>query len=903
MVVNTDALADPCLIPASDPQLCETKEVLFSSGDASVITDKANELGSAVAIYEYLRNNADYAVYHGARSSSLNSVLALRGNDVDLASSLIAMLRTQNIKTRYAVGNIKVPKTDLANWLGVLDNDLAVAILGDQGIQNIDASDPDDVIFEHVWVQALVNYNNYRAGNSESSVACATEGGSCQWISLDVSYKQRNYKNSYKTLLRNVDFDYAAYYNAENPASPDYIAGMKHKNPLEIYEEQALTYLRVNHPGVTLEDVIDKGEIITDNSGLLPASLPYEVVGTVATYDSVEDYDAASPTDWTKYLSSQFNIPACGGITFGATIVSLAELSTKKFTVVFIKGSGSSYFGHRLDGQQIGASISGTGTLICNGTVIDTGVPFNVVLNVDTAPGEAPVTTTYNGLVVGGYYLVASGGETSNWSQVKRAYNELLAADETYPIVIDDANVLGNGIGEVYVDENADGVANAGDSLLLDNVPAQDALTGGLLYVAQTVYYTRLREESERYNGLKGIIAPISAYLGIVSTTHEVEYLDNVPFAVTPGGLLIDLKGINLNGTWEIDQAGTYSSEAFKFIGHHGSSLEHEIWQEITGYDAISTMRGIQFATNQGHQLLDIENSATVDTFPSSLSSLGFTNQAPADYTKNEYTDVFGRHLVGWNYTGQNPTTSYFHVFKPEIEGLLNTDPQTFLTTYQADNGIDNFFSSYDNNENLLIAAQASEGLLKTNQKATGSSASYATFDVINATVTSPSGFALGSYNRISSTAYDFFINETSNHADGVYPVTVSTDVADSTDTRTYSVNLGAAYTVIAVNVNSPAGFTVGSNFTQPNGSGVMTLTVSESGGHANGNYNIVVDIVVTVGTFQNVALAPAIQIIGNRFVDGQITFPFSPGIDVSDDQTLTCNYSLITRIVSITTW
>ncbi|VAW53365.1 hypothetical protein MNBD_GAMMA06-389, partial [hydrothermal vent metagenome] len=279
LVVSLDALADPCLIQGSDPQLCETKEILFSSDEASVITEKADELGSAAAIYEYLRNNADYVVYHGARSSSLNSVLALRGNDVDLASSLIAMLRTQNIniKTRYAVGNIKIPKTDLANWLGVLDNTLAVEILKDQGIQNVDDSDPNNVVFEHVWVEALINYDNYRGGNTTSSIACITEGGSCQWISLDVSYKQRIYKGSYKTLLRNVNFDYDAYYNAENPSSPNYIAGMKHKNPLEIYEEQVLTYLRANNPGVTLEDVIDKGEIIQDNSGLLPASLPYEV--------------------------------------------------------------------------------------------------------------------------------------------------------------------------------------------------------------------------------------------------------------------------------------------------------------------------------------------------------------------------------------------------------------------------------------------------------------------------------------------------------------------------------------------------------------------------------------------------------------------------------------------------
>ncbi|MCW8922273.1 MAG: transglutaminase domain-containing protein, partial [Gammaproteobacteria bacterium] len=516
---SVEALADPCLVQGSDTQLCETKEVLFNTGEASIVTDKAEELGSVVAIYEYLRNNAEYSVYHGAHSSSLNSVLSMRGNDVDLSSSLIAMLRSQGIKSRYAVGNIKVPADNLANWLGVLDNDLAVAILGDQGVQNIDTTDPDNIVFEHVWVEALVNYENYRAGNISSSVACSTEGGSCKWVALDVSYKQKEYKGIYKTLLRDVNFDYDAYYNAENPASPNYVEGMKYKNPLEIYEEQALAYLQANHPGVSLEDVIDKGEVIQDSSGLLPASLPYEVVGTVAKYDSVEEYDAASSTTWSKSLTSKIVIQGCEGVTLSAS-ATLAELSTKRLTItLFDSGSGVT-LGHRLDGESIGGTLI-AGSFICNGIPVDIGSLINVELEVGVVPGDDPVQVDYNNLVLGGYYLVASGGETSNWTQVKRAYGELLAADEQYPIVLDETNSLGNGIGAAYVDENTNNVADTGDTLLINHLPAQDALTGGLLYAAQSVYYTRLREESERYSGLKGIISPITAYLGVVSTTHE----------------------------------------------------------------------------------------------------------------------------------------------------------------------------------------------------------------------------------------------------------------------------------------------------------------------------------------------------------------------------------------------
>src|SRR5690606_15193878 len=135
--------------------------------------------------------------------------------------------------------------------------------------------------------------------------------------------------------------------------------------------------------------------------------------------------------------------------------------------------------------------------------------------------------------------------------------------------------------------------------------------------------------ESRRYSRLKNIVSPIAAFAGVVSTTFEVELIDETPFAVLPGGLLIDLKGIRLNGSWESDQEEAYSNETFKFLGHLASSLEHEIWQELTGYDAVSTMRGIQFALKDGASLLSIRNNGMEDTFSNSLSEMGWGHVAP----------------------------------------------------------------------------------------------------------------------------------------------------------------------------------------------------------------------------------------------------------------------------------
>ena len=135
-----------CLNIGGDAQLCETRETLFQTGEGSVVAEKAAALGNAVKIYEFVRNNAEYTPYHGARSNSINSMLSMRGNDVDLASTLIAMMRSQGIKARYAVGDIRIKKSQLSNWLNVINDDLAVSVLRNQGIQNVDATDPDAMI-------------------------------------------------------------------------------------------------------------------------------------------------------------------------------------------------------------------------------------------------------------------------------------------------------------------------------------------------------------------------------------------------------------------------------------------------------------------------------------------------------------------------------------------------------------------------------------------------------------------------------------------------------------------------------------------------------------------------------------------------------------------------------------
>jgi hypothetical protein len=441
---------------------------------------------------------------------------------------------------------------------------------------------------------------------------------------------------------------------------------------MTILEEQIATWLRTSNPGKTLDDVADEGNIVEIRDGLLPASLPYTVINTIRHYDSVTLHDAAVPASetkkWGKRLSIDISLPT--SITAGKQLMVnagvstlLAQLNTKRLTLTteFPAPGSVPNMVIRWGGTEVARPISGNSTIA--GYTPAIGNPYTIIVTMDGAPdasggvNDNNITANYSA-IIGGYYLIATGGESSNWAQVHRAADQLLADNITNKIVFNPADPGINGAAcdvvtrmncTPYVDATGNGW-DATDLPLLQNKPALDALTGGLLYVASTQYFASLREQSDRADHLMKAKTPILGFLGVVSSVYDVEYIGNTAFSVLPGGLLIDMKGLANVGSYRANAAPlTYSNRQFEFIGHITSSLEHEIWQELTGYDAVSTVRGIQMAMASGATLLNPKKNATQDTLPGLYPSFGFNTTVPAGFTYTPFT-IFATTPATWSH-------------------------------------------------------------------------------------------------------------------------------------------------------------------------------------------------------------------------------------------------------------
>jgi len=683
---------------AVNPLTAETAEILFNplnNSAAQPLNTLASQLGNAVAIYQYVHNNFGYSTYHGSRSGSINTFAGQRGSDVDIATTLIAMLRAQNIPARYAVGTIQLTAAQLTNWLGMElggSSYVALQVLTNQGIQNINYTYDTNrnvisATFEHVWVEALVPFAQYRGlATGAAAVDCtqAANAALCNWVPLDAGYKQMTYNglnidpyNSNGYDVSALTFDYTGYYNAIANATTDLL----NKNPLTILEEQLAIWLRSAYPGKTLADVADVGQISPINDGLLPASLPYPVTGAIRNYDSVALHDAAvpamEPKAWAKYVTINVTIPTTTATTanplVGSSKLLLAQLNTQPLTLTAtLPATGNvPSVSIELGGASQTFTIASPAATAGN-SVLD---PFTLEVSMDGAPGtngsaDFMINATYNA-EIGGYYLVATGGESSNWAQVENAALQLLANDAQYPVMFN-PNATGsnglacsaaNSLGCTPYLNNGAGYTTANE--LINNPAALNALTGGLLYVAASQYYANLRGMFDQANHLMKTTAPILGFLGVVSSKYGAEFIDSTAFSILPQGLLIDMKGLTLAGAYRTYDApyknnplNNYSNSQVLFLGHVLSSLEHETWQALTGFDAISTVRGFQLALAAGSTLAGVQNNTTpnpvnnlntaANTLPAFYTAVGFGAATPAPFTPDPLS-IFNTKPYSWS--------------------------------------------------------------------------------------------------------------------------------------------------------------------------------------------------------------------------------------------------------------
>jgi len=312
-------------------------EINFDPNDSNdPIMAKAEQLAySPVKIFEYVRNELTYEPYYGSVKGAKRTLEEGGGNDMDLASTLMALLRASDIPCRYALGIIELSAEDAARWTGISDSEQIVELFRANNIcyEVLDyaGEEPQTIRIDHVWVKAYVDNFPYRGAFRGESYEGNSDGDA--WLDLDPSFKQHTFTSSHgieDSVGVALDPD-TLLTNAKGEATVNDVEGYVFGIDDELIEEQLLflaepirDYLAAGN--LTAETAFRQRQVSEERYGILPITDQYKLHKRVADFSVLPD---ELRHELTFTLRNPDNTKA-----FSVTM-SLPELAGKKVTLLY----------------------------------------------------------------------------------------------------------------------------------------------------------------------------------------------------------------------------------------------------------------------------------------------------------------------------------------------------------------------------------------------------------------------------------------------------------------------------------------------------------------------------------------------------------------------------------------
>ncbi|MDY7233034.1 RHS repeat-associated core domain-containing protein [Hyalangium rubrum] len=287
----TEQMTPAYLAGASSPALddsSEGREVELSPE----LRAKAQELGTARAAYDFVKNEARLDWYFGSLKGSTQTLRDRRGNDADLSALLVALLRAQGTPARFVHGTVELSLAQVAAAMGLLTGDevaqLDAAATGgapftlstesrDRALKALTAAAiPYEPVVRNgtvtavrlvrVWVEAYVDFAEYRG------VGGGTVGR--QWVALEPSLLGRA-----KAAVTPPQLDaFTALGETPDTLTAAWLSAPTSQSMVEYVRERVETHLSAHRPDLFYSQVLWTVVPRREELPLLPGSLPYEVV-------------------------------------------------------------------------------------------------------------------------------------------------------------------------------------------------------------------------------------------------------------------------------------------------------------------------------------------------------------------------------------------------------------------------------------------------------------------------------------------------------------------------------------------------------------------------------------------------------------------------------------------------
>ncbi len=569
----------------SDDDLQQTNDTTINDD----VRAEFAELESVLEVYQYIKNNYTMEFYFGSRKGAVGASAEKAGNDYDIASVLIGVLRDRNIPARYVRGKIEITAEQAMEWTATDDINVAMRVIAALGIPTTGmiSSDGDTVAvrLEHIWVEAYVPYTDYRGTGNCS--------GESLWVPLDASFKQSIYIDGVDMEELNDYISDESNYLNENSVVND-VSVSNIAQFVDGKESAVVKYMLENGYDSTVQ-VFGGKEIVYEDLGYLPLSLPYSSVSNAEKFDDI-------PAEYTDTINFELLGNSTAGSNFNGSdyineIFYAPDVYGKRLTLTYAPATAADsnliaeyggIFSTPAYLVKLKPQFVIDGKVIAEGSACNTGYmqKYNInIYNSESGQNDSEITNT---VTVGGMYsLVLDYGNIST----VEAQNIKTKVD-SFSSVLDDDNAY---------DEN---------------------IMGELLNAVGKIYFSDLDTYNQMIAGQRNVTATRALSLGIVGFKANVKYTFNMPSEIKEGGMFLDI-GHDVHSVISNNNSLDAEKQFMLQAGVYASAMEHGVLEQITGVESVSTIKVLQYAADNNVPIHYI----TRENLESEISQISFSEQ------------------------------------------------------------------------------------------------------------------------------------------------------------------------------------------------------------------------------------------------------------------------------------
>jgi len=569
---------------------------LAEDGIDIVFSDEIQSLadalkGDPIKIYQHVKNNYTYQPYPGSLKGARGALVEKSGNDVDLSSLMISLLRYSGYPARYGEALVTVDIDRAMNWLGFDDPAQVGFYLSTAGIKEVEnlysGSELKQVRFRHVYVEVYLPYGNYRGQLRDDSHSL--------WVPLSPSFKKYEHVPGHM-----VPFDMDAFLagleeNAtvdENGTLIDFKQSYINRE-IEKYADEIEDYLDTTDPDMTISEFYGQSVIDAPVLPILPITLPF-VAEDKTSYSVLNGIDRHHRVKvQLSYHDMDLNVDEEEG-GLGTQEIRwekpIAEIYGKRLTLSYRPATEEDVqLLNEYDGNILGTPcylIHMFPQLKLDGEI--------VAENVDNSTGPINNAEISMGLEETLRVEILKPGETH--FPARRSDYQVTVGDHA-AIVLGLGNITSNVLNESL--ETLESASNDETATLDDLLGQQLKLTGETWYFQADLFNSLIAKQA----GVQWFRDPSDL---CVFRHLDVGYTAGYfPTVINGSTIFIDAPGNRLQAVPK-DSDWQKRVGFFRSAGMFGSILEHAVLTQLYRKDAISAAKLISLAVDNGTAIYEI---------------------------------------------------------------------------------------------------------------------------------------------------------------------------------------------------------------------------------------------------------------------------------------------------------